>query len=699
MANEFSDTDVTGSLGITGEIVLDERADHISTPTAAKGILWAKNTTPTTLIFTDDAGTDTTLGAGGGGGDALVANPLSQFASTTSAQLRGVLSDETGTGAAVFATSPTLVTPILGTPTSGVLTNCTGLPVAGGGTGATSFTDAGVLIGNGTGAIQVTSAGTAGQVLMSNGAGVDPTFQSVAGTGDALVANPLSQFAATTSAELRGVMSDETGTGALVFATSPTLVTPALGTPASGVLTNCTGLPVAGGGTGAASFTDAGVLIGNGTGVIQVTSAGTAGQVLTSNGTGVDPTFQAATGITALTGDVTASGSGSVATTIAAGAVDMAMLNTTGTPDGTKVLRDDGAWVAQSGGGDVSKVGTPVDGQIGVWTGDGTIEGDAGLTFDTTDDTLVIAASGKLGFGAVDILSDSAGTTTLQNIDALDATTESTIEAAIDTLANLTSIQGQTVTVSGTTTISGTNTGDQTITLTGQVTGTGTGSFAATLDKTAITGQSTVTAVGEDSILISDASDSGNLKNALVSDILHSPVTVSGTPDYITLIGQDIVRGQIDLTTDVTGDLPLANLAQFAEARIAGRAVGAGTGDLTALTLLQVMTFLNTPVAITSTSNSTAWNSDNGRIFTHVMSENTTIAASSGTPFNGQMVLFRIQKKSTYTLAWNAQFRAGTDFSDTIPTINATADDFHYYLFIYNGTDTAFDLLASTPGN
>jgi hypothetical protein len=58
-------------------------------------------------------------------GDALVGNPLSQFAATTSAQLAGVLSDETGSGSAVFATSPTLVTPVLGTPTSGTLTNCT----------------------------------------------------------------------------------------------------------------------------------------------------------------------------------------------------------------------------------------------------------------------------------------------------------------------------------------------------------------------------------------------------------------------------------------------------------------------------------------------------------------------------------------------------------------------------------------------
>lgn len=57
------------------------------------------------------------------------------------------------------------------------------LTVGRGGTGAATFTDGGVLIGNGTNAVQVTTAGTAGQVLTSNGAGVDPTFQAAAGGG------------------------------------------------------------------------------------------------------------------------------------------------------------------------------------------------------------------------------------------------------------------------------------------------------------------------------------------------------------------------------------------------------------------------------------------------------------------------------------------------------------------------------------
>lgn len=69
--------------------------------------------------------------------------------------------------------------------------------------------------------------------------------------------------------------------------TSPTLTTPVLGTPSSGTLTNCTGLPVAGGGTGATTLT--GVLKGNGTSPITavatlgVADGGTGAATLTAN--------------------------------------------------------------------------------------------------------------------------------------------------------------------------------------------------------------------------------------------------------------------------------------------------------------------------------------------------------------------------------------------------------------------------------
>lgn len=65
--------------------------------------------------------------------------------------------------------------------TGGSITNITDLAVADGGTGASTFTDGGVLVGNAAGAIQVTSAGTSGQFLKSGGAGIDPAFANIAG--------------------------------------------------------------------------------------------------------------------------------------------------------------------------------------------------------------------------------------------------------------------------------------------------------------------------------------------------------------------------------------------------------------------------------------------------------------------------------------------------------------------------------------
>jgi hypothetical protein len=72
------------------------------------------------------------------------------FGPITSAQLAAAVSDETGSGAAVFATSPTLVTPNLGTPTTLVGTNITGTAAsltAGNATTATTATTATILNG------------------------------------------------------------------------------------------------------------------------------------------------------------------------------------------------------------------------------------------------------------------------------------------------------------------------------------------------------------------------------------------------------------------------------------------------------------------------------------------------------------------------------------------------------------------------
>jgi len=100
----------------------------------------------------------------------------------------------------------------------------TPLTVPNGGMGAATFTDAGVLIGNATGAIQVTTAGTVGQLLTSNGAGVDPTFQTAtttsaatqaqmeAASSNTVMVTPLSEKWAPSSAKAWAVI---TAAGAL----------------------------------------------------------------------------------------------------------------------------------------------------------------------------------------------------------------------------------------------------------------------------------------------------------------------------------------------------------------------------------------------------------------------------------------------------------------------------------------------------
>jgi len=197
----------------------------------------------------------------------VTTDKLNVLAATSSSELAGIISDETGTGALVFANTPTLVTPNIGAATGTSLVLSGDLTVNGTTTtiNSTEITvdDKNLTLGS---VASPTDAGADGGGITLKGA-TDKTFNwvdstdswtssehmnlasgkvlKIAGTevlsatqytGNAATvtngittASKISALAATSSSELAGVISDETGTGALVFANTPTLVTPAIG--------------------------------------------------------------------------------------------------------------------------------------------------------------------------------------------------------------------------------------------------------------------------------------------------------------------------------------------------------------------------------------------------------------------------------------------------------------------------------------
>jgi hypothetical protein len=137
-------------------------------------------------------------------------------------------------------------------------------------------------------------------------------------------------------------------------------------------------------------------------------------------------------------------------TTDITGIVPIANL-ATGTPDGTKFVKDDGTLAVPAGGGDVAASGTPVDGQISVWTSASAIEGDAALTFDTTTDTLAVGGAIELGHATDTTLARSgAGVVTIEGVEVTtNSGTQTLTNKTISDASNTFSIQGTTIKSTG----------------------------------------------------------------------------------------------------------------------------------------------------------------------------------------------------------------------------------------------------------
>jgi Major tropism determinant N-terminal domain len=136
----------------------------------------------------------------------LTSDARSFLITPSSSNLRTLVTDETGSGNLVFSNSPTLVTPTLGAASA---TSINKLTITAPATGSTlTIADGKTLTASNT----LTFTGTDSSSV-AFGAGGTVVYTS----------NKLSALSSTSSSELAGVISDETGTGSLVFANNPTM--------------------------------------------------------------------------------------------------------------------------------------------------------------------------------------------------------------------------------------------------------------------------------------------------------------------------------------------------------------------------------------------------------------------------------------------------------------------------------------------
>ena len=211
----------------------------------------------------------------------------------SSADLAGIISDESGTGVLAFTTSPTFTTPALGTPSAVTLTNGTGLPVSG----ITASTSAAIGVGTielGHATDTTLARSSAGVVTIENVPVVtttatqtltnktltSPVISSITNTGTLTLPTSTGTLALTTDIPA-GVVTEsasQTLTNKTISGASNTLTVRLDQSDVTGTLVATKG------GTAQSTYTTGDILYASATNTLSKLTVGTTGQVLTIAG-------------------------------------------------------------------------------------------------------------------------------------------------------------------------------------------------------------------------------------------------------------------------------------------------------------------------------------------------------------------------------------------------------------------------------
>jgi hypothetical protein len=175
------------------------------------------------------------------------------------------------------------------------------------------------------------------------------------------------------------------------------------------------------------------------------------------------------------------------------------------------------------------------------------------------------------------------------------------------------------------------------------------------------------------------------------SSLLGSVVSVSGTVTAASVVGGVITGTSTSVSGNVTGGNVITGGTISATGNLTAGNIATGTVTPTGTIVPRVVVIAN--------GTSVTMNGDTTDMATQTNTQvagTLTINAVTGTPINGQKIVFRLQSTNVQTFSWNAVFVGSSDLP--LPTASSGSSKYDYMGFVYNSTASKWQILAKNFG-